>query len=104
MLSTSPKIFSKPSHASDVETELDKNQYKPQNSHYSIADDNDDKINNIVTTIEELFLLIGHRSTYKRLIEQRIQLKCQFFIHSPRQMTAKNQVPLRGIKSSLRRF
>lgn len=104
MSSTSPKILPKPSHASDVDTESDKDEYEPQNSHYSTGSDSDDKVNNTVATIEELFLHIGHRSTYERLTEQRVQQTCQFFMHSPRRMTAKDRVPLRGIKSGLRPF
>ncbi|MCJ1347429.1 hypothetical protein MMC31_005654, partial [Peltigera leucophlebia] len=93
--------------SSTFNLESDKEQYTPSPSpddQFATDDESDDRGNNAVATIEELFLNIGHRSSYERLTEKAVQETCEFFMHTPRHMTSNNWIALRGIRSGLRPF
>ena len=90
-----------------TKTPSDKEQYTPSPSpddQFATDDESDDGGNNAVATIEELFLNIGHRSSYERLTEKAVQETCEFFMHTPRHMTSNDRIALRGIRSGLRPF
>lgn len=72
---------------------LENNQYltNPFSSdQFAIDIESDNESNNIVVTIERLFLNIRHRSSYKRLIEKAVYKTYILFIHSVRHMSSKN--------------
>ncbi len=62
------------------------------------------KDNNVVVTIEVLFLNIGYRSFYERLMEKVVHETCEFFIHSARHMSSKDRVAFCVIRLELRPF
>ena len=109
-LSPVPSIWNLADHNprnSTFSPKSDKKQYTPSpspNDQFATDNESDNRGNNAVATIEELFLNIEHRSSYKRLTEKAVQETCEFFMHTPRHMTSNDQIALRGIRSGLRPF
>lgn len=64
----------------------------------------DNKSNNIVITIKELFLNVKNRLSYERFMEKIVYGTCEFFMHSAKHMNFKNLVALCGIKLGLNQF
>ena len=73
ILSPVPFIWNLAKHdlqSSTFNPKSDKEQYTPSllpDDQFTNNNESDDRGNNVVTTIEELFLNIGHRSSYIRL-------------------------------------
>lgn len=105
-----PSILNFANHNSRNSTfnpESDKEQYTPSpspNDQFATDDESNNGGNNAVAMIEELFLNIGHRSSYERLTEKAIQETYEFFMHTSRHMTSNDQIALRSIRSELRPF
>lgn len=63
------------------QNKFEKNQYLPSyssNNQFATTIKSSNKGNNIVTTIEELFLNIRDKSSYKKLTEKAIHKICEF--------------------------
>lgn len=85
----------------------EKEQYLPNpppNNQFVTNVKSDNKDNNIIAMIKELFLNIRHKLSYKRLIEKVVHETCEFFIHSVRYMSFKDQIALYKIKLELKLF
>lgn len=86
---------------------LEKDQYLANfsfNDQFAIDIKNNNEDNKVVARIEGLFLNIGYKSSYKRLIEKMVQETCKLFMHFARHMSSKDRVAPREIRSGLRPF
>ncbi len=93
--------------SSPYQTELEEDQYLVSPSpgdQFATNVESNNKDNNAVTTIKRLFLNIGHRLSYKMLMEKTVYETGKFFIHSARHMSSKDRVALCGIRLGLRSF
>lgn len=93
--------------SSTLNPEWDKKQYMPSfspNNQYATNDKSNDKGNNDVVIIKELFLNIKYRSSYEKLIEKTIQKTYKFFIYSLKHMISNNWIAFCGIRSRLKPF
>lgn len=85
------------SQSSFYQTEPKEDQYLASSSpgnQFATDVKNDNKNNNAVIIIKRLFLNIGYKSSYKRLIEKAVHETCKFFIYSAKYMSFKDRVAL----------
>lgn len=71
----------------------EEDQYLPSfsaNNQFVINAKSDNKDNHAIAKIKGLFLNIGHRLFYKKLIEKAVYKTCKFFIHSIRHISSKD--------------
>lgn len=74
------------------------------NNHFGIEINNNNKGNNVIAIIEEVFLNIGYGSSYKKLIKKVIYKTFKFFMHFTRYMSFRDRVTFCEIKLSLKSF
>lgn len=60
------------------------------NNQFATNDKSNDKGNNDVVIIKELFLNIRYRSSYEKLIEKAVQKTYKFFIYFLKHMISNN--------------
>lgn len=60
--------------------------------------------NKVVAIIKGLFLNIRYRSFSERLMEKAVHETCEFFMHSVKYISFKNQIALCKIKKRLKPF